>query len=252
MKPELKLGAKLIGKKSLLMFSRYVADLPDPPADCPWYQSAGQLFMHSNDTYGDCTIVAVANAIQTATGADGNTPCVLKDSTILAKYFKLTGGTDDGLVIRDVLDDWRKVGIARHKLLAHADVTPSNWRNMKLGIYLGCCLDIGWNVYSVDYDDFKAGLGFGVKKHRSRGSLEGGHSTTLAGYFSTGKGPSDFRFKLQTWAAVRDAMPDWIADRSSEVHAIVMKNDWTGPDDKAPNQLPIKTIMADVAKLTRA
>ena len=68
------------------------------------------LDMYGNDSLNDCVIVARAHhTIRLAW--DGVRPLLnVSDSDVRHEYFKETGGPDDGLSLKDSLDEWRDVG----------------------------------------------------------------------------------------------------------------------------------------------
>ena len=245
MTPNLKLGCNIVGKKSLLRLSYYLQGLAAAPATFDPTAKAGKLLMHLNDSLGDCVVVALANFIQLATGCDMGKAVVIADSIIKKLYLKLSPG-DDGLVIRDFLDYMRKTGMGGHKILAHVDVALTDLEAMRQACYRLNGFNVGVSIYSVDMDDFSAGKGWGTVSHRSKGSLEGGHSMWVGGYVA------DKKYKLvwkpATWATWQSATKDWMGNRAGEAHAIVSK-DQVGPDDKSPLGENTAQLLADAKAL---
>lgn len=242
----LKLGCNLRGMRSLLRLVTYLAGLPAAPASWDWEKYAGARRMHLNDTLGDCVVVAVVNLIQTWTGCDAKRALYIADSVIEMVYDKLSPN-DEGLVIREFLDYMRTTGISGHKIAAHVDVTPSHIESVQQCIYRLGGIDVGWNVYSVDMDDFRANIPFGTKKHRSKGSLEGGHSTASSRYTASKK--YKMLIGIDTWATCIDCTWDWWCDRLMEAHGVVAAKDWTGPDNKSPLGDNLKKLIADAKAL---
>ena len=87
--------------------------------------------MMHNDTIGDCTCAAAGHLVMEWTANVGaeTTPA---DADILAAYSAITGydpktgANDNGAVETDVLNYWRKTGIAGHKIMAYAALEPGN------------------------------------------------------------------------------------------------------------------------------
>src|SRR5436305_6430504 len=71
--------------------------------------------MYGNDTYGDCTIAALAHASTVYSGLIGKKKDWSQQSMIKL-YFHLTGGVDSGLNELDVLNYWRANKVDRDKI----------------------------------------------------------------------------------------------------------------------------------------
>lgn len=67
--------------------------------------------MDGNDTLGDCTIAAAANAVTTYRALTGKEQIMSKQAAIKV-YMHLSGGVDSGLNEFDVLNYWRQTGIS--------------------------------------------------------------------------------------------------------------------------------------------
>ena len=114
-----------IDKRTLKM-ARYTAALPPPPPICNYPNNVKLPWgMLGNDRYGDCAFAAIGHQEQVWTAKEGRqyNPT---SAAIVKAYLAYTGGTDDGSVLLDVLNRWRKTGIpaSTHKIKAFAAVKP--------------------------------------------------------------------------------------------------------------------------------
>src|SRR5207248_7137750 len=137
-----------------LRFGHYLtSDITAPP---PSYNVLPQVYentkshdpsvlfpMDGNDTYGDCTIAAMAHAVTTFRGLVSSKKDVPSASSVVKLYFHLTGGVDSGLNAADVMSYWRKHPVGGDKILAYAAINPKNHTHVQQairmfgGVYLG-------------------------------------------------------------------------------------------------------------------
>ena len=137
-----------------LRFGNYLtSDITAPP---PSYNVLPQVYentkshdpsvlfpMDGNDTYGDCTIAALAHAVTTFRGLVSSKKDVPSASSVVKLYFHLTGGVDSGLNAADVMSYWRKHSVGGDKILAYAAINPKNHTHVQQairmfgGVYLG-------------------------------------------------------------------------------------------------------------------
>src|SRR5580704_2277153 len=123
-----RLGRKAIKTDSrTLKLARYLS-LPAPPASADWSKGITEWGAMLNTEIGDCTIAACGHAVQVAGVNVGYTfeGETLPDSVIEAKYSAWDGyvpgdpSTDNGGIILDVLNDWKKSDLGGHHLLGFA------------------------------------------------------------------------------------------------------------------------------------
>src|ERR1700679_652595 len=121
--------------RTIRLRSYLTAELPPPPTSYAVLPDVykhlgtsdpGVLFpMDGNDTYGDCTIAALAHAITVYRGLVGKKEIMTKQAAVKL-YMHLTGGIDSGLNELDVLNYWRKSAVAGDKILAYATIDMKN------------------------------------------------------------------------------------------------------------------------------
>ena len=121
--------------------------------------------MFSNDSLADCTAAAAAHMIQcwTANAGDAFMPTsaqVIAAYSATSHYIPGNAATDQGAVELDVLNFWRRQGIAGHKIDAYVSFRPQNFEHTRQaislfgGIYIGLALPLSaqnqgvWDVPS--------------------------------------------------------------------------------------------------------
>jgi hypothetical protein len=112
--------------------------------------------MDGNDTYGDCTIAALAHAVTVYSGLIGKK----KDWSqkgIIKLYMHLTGGIDSGLNELDVLNYWQSHTVERDKIFAYASVEVKNHTHVKQAIQLFGGVYLGFQVQTNCIEEFNAG-----------------------------------------------------------------------------------------------
>jgi hypothetical protein len=245
-----KLG-KLAPKKNLktLSFARYflAGDLPTPPPKVfrEYKVPAVKWGMYGNDAIGDCTCAAIAHMLMLVTAHTG-TMVVPPEQDVLDFYSAVSGyvpgdaSTDNGAAITDVLERWQTVGLSGHKILGWASIDHLNPVALKTAIYLFGAVNIGIQVPAVAMEQFDAKQAWHIVA--DDGGNEGGHSIPVFGYGSLG-------FTANTWAANQQYTNDWGAQYIDEAYAVVTE-DWINQaTGKAPNQLDVAALTADLAAL---
>lgn len=151
---QVRLGRKAIKTDSrTLRLARYLTGaLPAPPSSVLYTQNVASWGMMGNDTLGDCTIAGAAHAVQVwtlnSTGAISTVsdPDVVKTYSAWDGYVAGDESTDQGGVELDVLNNWRKQGLAGHTLTAFAAVNPKNLLELRTAIYLFGGVYVGLNL----------------------------------------------------------------------------------------------------------
>ena len=145
---KIKLGKKAPKRKpETLQLANYLA-LPSVPSSYAWLPKIKSYGMMLNDSIGDCTIAAAGHLIMEWT-ADNKKLFTPRNGDILKAYEAVSGyvpgdpSPDNGAVILDVLDYWRKTGIAGRKITAYAAAEPGNQQHIRASIYLFGGVDLG-------------------------------------------------------------------------------------------------------------
>ncbi len=220
--------------------------LPTPPPHLRWTQNVGSWPMMRNDTIGDCTVSAAGHCIQEWTAFSG-TEVIPSDDDVVAAYSAITGydpvtgANDNGAVELDVLNYWRKQGIAGHQLMAYVAIEPGNHDHVKDSVQL--------------FGNCYIGLGLPISAQRQRvwsvppGGPDGdgapwswgGHAVPVVGYDARG-------LICVTWGALKRMTWGFWNAYCDEAYAL-LSPDWLKPSGEAPSGFDLATLEADLQSL---
>ena len=149
--------------------------------------------LYGNDVYGDCAVCAKWHLDTLSEGLLGR-HTVAAEAVVIADYNRLSGGVDDGLVLLDVLTDWRKATV--RPILGFAKVDPRNLTHVKQAINLFGALYVGMQMTAEAEAQFDAG------KPWVPGTLQDdGHCVPALDYTPIGLLASTWgKFQPWTWA----------------------------------------------------
>lgn len=247
--PSLKLG-KLPPKVDIrtFEFSTYLAAaaLPKFPPQCTWSARVPGWGMMANDRCGDCTCASAGHILQAWTTIVGR-PFVPDDGAILDAYSAVsgfdpyTGANDNGAVILDVMNLWRRRGIAGHQIAAFASVSPAQPRHVMAAIYLFGAVSIGlslpysasiqlqqgqpWDLYPGPYGQI---------------GTWGGHCVPCLDYDATG-------LTCVTWGRVQRMTWGFFRMYADEAYA-PLSQDWIA-GKKSPSGFNLAQLRQDLAAL---
>lgn len=213
---------------------------PPPPAKAYYEYLVKDWKMFGNDHIGDCTCASAGHLIMNWT-AHTTSEAKLGDDEIIAAYSAVsgfdpfTGNGDNGAVELDVLNYWRKTGVAGHKITAYSALDVKNLTQVKQGIYLFGGIYIGvqlpvsaqrqevWDV--VDNDQ----------------GVWGGHAIPILGYGRDG-------FACITWGRIKYLTNDFWFRYVEEAYAI-LSPEWVDREGIAPNHVDLASLEADLPLL---
>ncbi|OAG73519.1 hypothetical protein A0J51_00987 [Gluconobacter japonicus] len=222
--------------------------LPVIPYSCDW--SAGVPYqMWGNDRFGCCAFAAQAAHVATWTkAAQGlvllSTDQVLENYGAVTGFDPATGTNDDGTILLDQLNDWRKNGFVRpgqtrDYLTGYGIIQPTDEQSIKRGIAF-----LGGVLAGVQVPGGFLSLGLGEtwdldKLAEADKSPKGGHAIALTGYNPDG-------VFFNTWGA-RTFMP-WstfvaIAD---EAYGLLSRQNWLGVAGVSPNREDADALLAEL------
>ena len=244
----MKLGKKDVRHdKRTLHLANYLTNVLVPPARVDWGAKLTQIGMMKNDELGDCTCAAAGHMIQTWTANNGNQKIVSDDEIVSA--YEAVGGykpgdpsTDGGAVEIDVLNYWRKTGIAGDKIFAYVALEPKNKNHIKLatdllgGCYLGIALPISaqtQRVWSVPATGLVTGDG--------RPGTWGGHAVPIVDYGPTGP-------TCITWGKLVTMTWAFFFAYCDEAYGI-LSSDWAAGNKVAPSGFLFSQLQADLPQL---
>lgn len=233
-----------------LKLAHYVDLETLPPAPAYVHQLAHVKAwpMYLNDQLGDCTCAEVGHAEQLFSAIDGREIDV-HDQDVLALYERVSGydptsgANDNGAVILDVMNAWRKVGCAGHKIGAFAEVDINNDQLLRSAISLFGGVSVGLALPK----ELEAKVQSGSKTTWARpryltgdnapGSW-GGHCTLVADYDAHG-------LTMITWGyAQKMSWAFWHA-YGDEAWA-ALSSEWLDDGANAPNGFAVAALQADL------
>lgn len=232
--------------------------LPAAPAAVDYYviPSIGML---GNDGAGDCVEAGVGHVVeqdsQYATGVEQ----VVSTANAISFYSVLTGydptqtaadgsnPTDQGTVVQDALDYWRKTGVftdsagKAHKIAAFAAVDLTDWTEIENAVSLFGQVILGFNFPESAMDQFNAGQPWTVVKGSP---LDGGHCVVLVGY------DADWLYVL-TWGVVQKMARAFWTKYVDEAWVVVTQDTINAEGASAyGGVVDLATLGADFAALT--
>jgi hypothetical protein len=229
-----------------LSLKQYVdrAKLPEPPDVLDVTASVPEWPMYANDRIGDCTTAAAGHMIEAWTAESRGTAVEVSESAVLAAFDRVkivdpaTG--EEGAVELDVLRDWRKHGVGRHRIGAFARVSVHDHLLVRTaawlfgGLYIGLALPLSaqWQK-TWDWRGSLAG--------DDRPGSWGGHAVDVVRY-SAGS------LTVVTWGRLQDLTWSFWDRYVDEAYCILSNDFLTG--DRAPNGLDLEALKADLALVT--
>jgi hypothetical protein len=230
-----------------LMMAKYVTgQLPAPPASKDWAGKVGKSWgMMKNDAIGDCTCAAAGHLIMEWTANAGtmvkpSTRDIVQAYSAITGYDPRTGAHDNGAAELDVLNYWRRTGIADHRIAAFVSLEPTNHTHVMdaVSIFGGCYIGVllpqtaqGQSVWSVPPG--------GTSGPGAPGSW-GGHAVPVVAYDPRG-------LTVVTWGKLLRMTWAFWAAYCDEAYAI-LSTDFVSKG-KAPSGFDLKTLQADLKKL---
>jgi hypothetical protein len=164
--------------------------------------------MDGNDTYGDCTIAALAHAITVYRGLLGKKK-IMAAQDVVKLYLHLTGGIDRGLNELDVLNDWRQNKVSGDEILAYAAISPKNHTHVEQAIHLFGGVYLGFQVQKNCIQEFEA------RQPWTPGPLTtDGHAVFAVAYDRNG-------VTVLTWGNTQLATWTWWDECVDEAYAIL-------------------------------
>lgn len=198
--------------------------------------------MYANDRLGDCTCAAAAHMVQSWTTYARLRDVVLPWREVVAAYFAITGGKDNGEACLDVLKYWRGSGIAGDRIAGFTKLRNRDIAQAKLSIdlfgsaYLGFALP-DFAIATRKAWDVPPGGAVGA----ARPNESNGHCVPAVGYDGENVYVATWgRLKAMTWRFYEAYMDEAYA---------VLSRDWLEKNRKAPSGFQLDTLEKDLAGL---
>ena len=219
-----------------LRAARYIT-LPTRPRSVT-YGATLKWPMYSNSQYGDCTIAAKWHMIEAWSHGYTTT-----DAKVIAEYMRLSGGNDDGLVMIDVLNDWRRAN--DHSIVAYAQVGIteqhiSDATYLFGGVYLGVALP-AYIGERMQRGHWEWSLPTAADQGSQIPNSWGGHCVNVVGYSTRG-------VQLVTWGRRIRCSWSFLEEFADEAFAVISPY-WfekTGKDRHGFNQTQLLTDLAAI------
>jgi hypothetical protein len=238
-----------------LKLENYVAvGTPAAPKEVDWTCGQKSWGMMLNDTLGDCTCAAAGHAIQVWTQAahfaDGETfektepdSAILTAYEAVSGYNPVTGDNDNGAVMLDVLNCWRKTGVGGDTVAAFASIALHQGSTIPMaqlaldwfgGLYIGLQLPLSAQ------DETVWSQGFGAE---GQAGSWGGHCVYVVGYDGGG-------LTCITWGGLQRMTWGFFSTYCDEAYAVLDSADWLEGTGKAPSGLNLAQLQADLKVVT--
>jgi len=235
-KPKLKLSSFLTGAAPLAY-----------PENRDWLSQVSSWPMYLNDRLGSCTCATIGHLIQIFNRYGQKQDVRVSDDDVLTAYSAVSGydpvsgDNDNGAVVQDVLNYWRKEGVGGHKILAFAQVDFRNPDELRQA------LNIFGNIYlGIDFPNsamlqFYRGEAWDVVPDSYS---VGGHAIN-AGYYDV----SDGMWKIVSWGEVVP-MTQAFFDRYTDEAWVVISQEWLDANGRNPEGIDMQTLGEEFTRIT--
>ena len=217
------------------------------PENRDWLSEVSGWPMYLNDRIGDCTCAVAGHLIQVFNQYGQKLDVRVSDNDVLKAYSAVsgydpvTGRNDNGAVVQDVLDYWRKTGIGGHKILAFAQVDFRNPDELRSALNIFGNIYLGIDFPNTAMDQFFNGQPWDVVPGAYS---EGGHAIN-AGYYDV----SDGMWKIVTWGAVQP-MTQAFFDEYVEEAWVVISQEWLDANGRNPEGIDMTTLGDEFTRIT--
>ena len=226
-------------KAKTLKLARYIIPgvLPKAPVARDWLSAVRTAWgMYDNDTMGDCVVAGVAHMIMWWSANQGNL-IVPEPEEVIALYKKLSPN-DDGLVILDFLDYWRKNPIAGQAIGAYAAV---NYRDpveltLAMDLFGGIASGVALPVAAQNQSVWTPTSGWDAAP-----GTWGGHFLPWGAYQPGLK-------TCITWGQEKEATDGWVSTYMDEAYALIAP--WWLAGGKTPEGIDTDTLAKDLSLVT--
>jgi hypothetical protein len=230
------------------------AELPAVPPIVDWVSLIENWPMFANDAWGDCVFAMIGHSIQAATRYGQGATVTLTDGQILDAYSAVTGfdinagppgsnPTDNGTVIQDALNYWRKEGIGDHKILAFGQLDHENPAEVMSALHLFGHIQLGINFPASAMSQFNAGQPWDVVQGAR---VEGGHAINL-GFTRNDRG--EYEWKPVSWAELLDMTQEFYLEYVEEAW-VVITPEWLDTVGNFPEGIDTAALGGAFTELT--
>jgi hypothetical protein len=235
---------RLPGDRVALVRKTYIGEQPVVMLD-----TSSRTYFAEGLASHNCTIATVGHALQATSLYGAGTEVRLPDDAILSKYEALSGyvpgddSTDTGLVVQDVLNDWRKNGIEGHKALAFAGIDPDDFDTVRQAIDLFGWVYLGITVTQSAMNQANSRQPWDVVPNP--GPVLGGHAIPAGSYDQTAAS----EFMVVTWGQLQAMTKAFWSKYVDECWAVILP-EWVNAVGATPTGLDLYSLGEDFASLT--
>ncbi len=214
--------------------------------------------MMHNDTVGDCTLATAGHMAMTWTANAQGKAKVIPDAAILKGYEDVTaqenggqgydpqtGANDNGCVVLDVLNYWRKTGVGGDTIMAYAKVDLAKPDEVRQAIALFGGVYLGVDLPLTAQAQTGPGKFWGVPPTGAKGDgapgAWGGHAIPSVDYDPHG-------LTVVTWGALQRMTWNFLKVYGGEAYAIISM-DWIR-SGKSPGGFPLSLLQQDLHAIT--
>lgn len=234
-----------------LQISKYMVQLPHVPVTFNWFDKVPTWPMYGNDTVGDCVEAAMGHAIELWTiyanppGVVPSEPAIIRAYSDISGYVPGDPTTDNGTVLLDALNYWRKTGIAGgHKIAGFVALNPKHVLELETAVWLfGNCF-LGFQLpLSVQGEDRWVVAPEGLTGPRKPGSW-GGHCVPIVAMQPNG-------CTVISWGQTVEVSKPFIPTYADEAYA-VLSTDWLETTSQvSPDNFNLIQLKADLQSITQ-
>ncbi len=243
--------ARMLGKlppkrdDRTLLFEEYLSPrLGTPPARVDRESRVHRWPMYANDRLCDCTCAAAAHMVQSWTAYARRREVVPAWRAVVAAYYAISGGRDDGAYCLDVLKHWRTAGIGGDAIVAFARLRDRDVEQAKLAIdlfgscYLGFALP-DFAIHTRRRWDVPPSGAIGAARPNERN----GHCVSAMGYDAQ-------NLYVVTWGRLKAVTWRFFVAYMDEAYA-VLSRDWFAASHAAPSGFGLAALKRDLTRLRR-
>lgn len=218
---------------------RPTRELPPPNFLIDYMAGVPEWPMFDNDVEGDCALAGIGHAIQMWTNAIGH--MVVPQMDELQRVYRTLSPKNDGIVLLDLLNYWRKHPICGFVIPAYYAVDPSNVTDCELVLQWSGALYTGLQLPLIAQTDGPWDVIPNMNDPRAKPGSWGGHCVPY-GY----RAIMNKIWRCVTWGSSKDVSDafwdEYMTLRAgAEAYGIVAP-DWFGPSGKCPSGFNIASL----------
>lgn len=215
------------------------------PPRINWHAKVSSFPGYKNEEIGDCTCAGIAHMVQTWT-ANASSLVTPAEEVVIDFYKKVSGydgtpETDNGAVMQDVLNYWRKNSFDGRHILAFAECDIKDLNECKLAAAEFGGIYIGINFPSSAMKKFLDGKSWDVTPGDP---IMGGHAICSARYDD-----GEDAWYVVTWGKEQKMTQAFWDEYVAEAWIVVTK-DWINARGQTPNSVDTRALGQIYTELT--